>query len=194
MQLPTETATTTSCSELVRLLDKNKYNVVGDGGYATVYAQAKSSTVVKVGRLSYYDGWADDAYLTFLRKMDPTNPMFPVITEITLFNNNDELYYVIRMERLIELELVPDRTRDEVFKSLGIVDIYDFEWVPAWAKGDEWTAPMARPKIKCAFAKKAHALLIRLFKLHNTDVHDGNFMWRMRTGDTPQLVITDPIS
>lgn len=194
MKLPAETDTNLTFGEFKTLLLQANYGFIGCGSYAEVYSKRYAKTVVKIGKVGCfgYHGknlWDTDAYINFLKRIDPLNPMFPKITEMSLFrcklgdHNSEEYeyYYVVRMERLSDWYVVPMAKRTQLLSKLGINSIYEFE------------DHQRKPKFKCAFAKKAYTILAPLFRMFTCDIHDGNVMWRKHSQTDIQLVITDPI-
>lgn len=166
------------------------YKCIGSGSFAAVYARKRDKTVIKVGLLDPCDTWNDDGYISFLKVIDTKNPMFPKIKRVERYNyrdnpsepynlDNTRRYYVVEMERLVDYYNVHRKTREDTLRKIGIGSIYDF----CEDSNKGW---------KSKWAKRAHNLLLKLWKRSNDDIHDGNVMFRKKDNGKVQMVITDP--
>lgn len=190
MKLDPAKRTNVTYDDYVDALKSAGYKCIGSGSFASVYAKHGSKTVIKVGLLDLYDTWKDDGYVSFLKIIDPKNPMFPKIVRVEryIFRHNPSLpyaidntgrYYVVEMERLADHRAVSWKTRREVLNRIGLTSIYDF-------------GRIKHRKLKSVWAIRANAILERLWRYRIKDMHDGNVMFRKKKDGKVQMVITDP--
>jgi len=159
--------------DFVKMLRSKGYRHLSSGAFASVYAKKGEKHVIKIGRVD------EDGYIDYVKKMDSRNPFFPKIRNIKIFRDSDkDKWYAIKMERLIPYHKV--RSND-LERKLGIayqgIDMLDSP------------ADIMTPN---KHFRKFLKVLDKLYDNHNSDIHEGNIMFRKR-GRGHQLVVTDPI-
>lgn len=186
--------TSVSYINYITELKNQGYRLVGHGAFAQVYGKHTSNHVIKIGLV---DDWKEDAYIGFLREIDPSNKLFPKIHSIERFYYKGEeksgleegnikvtdRYYVVKMERLLSFSEVKGKDRMAVYNRHGIGDIYDLGQCCS-----------NRPKFRTKRARTAFDILKKLYDRYEEDIHDGNVMFRKSRSGKLELVITDPVS
>lgn len=162
---------------------------LSSGAYGSVYSTADKEVVIKIFEISCNKGYL--AYLDVALRHQG-NPFFPVIYSVNYYytdNTKSEGMAIVEMERLSEFE---DEHGDEYGNTR--------QWFQKKVDPEQYSYIKEKPKtsyIKQAadYAyKAAYALKRKLQKTNEevcTDMHGGNFMFRLVDG-AQQLVITDP--
>lgn len=143
---------------------------IGRGAFASVFANPKEKTVIKVCR--------DHAYLDFIRLVvdqPHDNPWFPTIKSADVFFPIDEpWYFVVEMERLRK------GTPKELYSVIQLLDV-QLDEILLIGKA------LQVSRMKLEHLAHMRSILRRLFKSHGPDFHAGNIMFRGK-----QPVIIDP--
>jgi hypothetical protein len=169
---------------------KKGWKYLASGAFASVYAKRGSRTVIKVGAMG-------DAYMEYVKAVGikSKNPLFPKIKSVVIYNarqrergedywrTDDDCYYVVEMERLIPYRKLRNKDRYRALKRLNLEDPCELEY----------DAHHVAKNTKNKHLRDACKKLIKVWRDNNSDMHEGNIMWRKR-GRGHQLVITDPVS
>lgn len=191
MKIPRCIKTDLSIIEYKEKLYQAGYHKLDCGIYADVFTKGGSRPhVIKIGEM-YQDG-----YLDYLRQITPSNPFFPKVYSIACFSFRDKEdphkshnYYAVKMEHLEKFYKVDPESRWNIFDNLGLNDISDLE-----VHGiDELHGNLKERKVKNPNWFQMIRTLKKLYRRCDSDLHDGNVMWRIRKRGVPQLVITDPV-
>lgn len=193
--------TSLSRTEYSRRLRERGAKFLGAGAYSTVYQHpTKKTRVMKVGKPD--DLLTEDGYYAFVKRvvqLHKRNPFLPRVHSIKVFkralrndafNRSHEYYYVVELEKLVKFKKIKRKDRNSWYiHNIGSISGDRKEW-------DElslYTHP--RPSIRNKALKQANKVIKRISKggkfFH--DVHNGNFMWRIRSTGT-HVVFVDPIA
>ena len=190
MKIPRVVKTNISIDDYKKTLHADGYRYVGSGLYATVYSKKNSRFAIKIARMR------EDGYLDYLRLIDPSNPFFPKVYSVKCFSYRNAdypwdnySYYVVKMERLVPFNTVNGEKRERIFEQIGLDDICQL---------DEFEINELHSYLKESKAKKPKLFQVirtlkKLYRKSESDLHDGNVMWRVKRKGIPQLVITDPV-
>lgn len=156
-----------------------KVRKIGSGCFGTVYGSRSLKTVFKTGNAEDNDG-----YLSFVKHAlkHQNNPWFPKIKNVTIYRSTKKefnSYFVIEMERLIELKRVDDCS--------SVVELLD-----SMINSEQVIVKL----LAHSMGKRALQHLTTLGKVmrilynrHCHDLHGGNIMKRANG----QVVIIDPV-
>ncbi len=171
--------------KFVDQLEKKGAQYLGSGLYAEVYQLPKSKNVVKV--FSH-----DVAYLEYLTTITKyqQNPFFPRIKKIVTYTATKKHKYTV-----VEMEALQERDNDRTWNLCGnledtLCSVDDED--DSSRHGIEWGVKKMSRMFKTA--KKKHlrevvTIMSDLFRMHGSDLHTGNVLFRGK-----QLVITDPVA
>lgn len=168
--------------------EKGATRHIGSGCYGSVYGGTGLNVVYKVGDVDINAG-----YLSFIRqviKQDSHNPFTPKVFSVTIFDDCEERYFVVEMEKLKSMK----RSQYPAARKIA-----DMMYNHSDLKVDRGLAALG---IKIHIPEEIRELtkmLKRAYKNANRniewcdaidwDMHMGNFMQR-----DGQIVVTDPLA
>jgi hypothetical protein len=200
MILPAPIKTDLNEKQFIETIDK-KYTFLAEGGYAIVYLDDATDTVIKVGSVNR------DHYLQFVSRVgiNSANVHLPKIYSVKIFDTDPESpdtnpYYMVRMERL-----TPTYDLNYLLKTR-----LDIDYGGASEKTDHYFLDRGMPYLANSFAAcnigetipwTSDLLEVRdiLLELYNTgsisDLHHNNIMWRYDSEQEVNFdaVFTDPV-
>ena len=168
--------------EYIDQLIESGHEELGAGCYAEVYSiPGDDSKVIKVGQCDF--SFADDPYLEYIKRIDPTNPFCPVVHSVELVKFLDCHRYIVHLERLTEYSKVPNgpEVNQQWFKDHRVSSL-DRKNVELNVADDRIVDVM----------DTIHAICHEALHFTCTDIRQNNVMYR-NTNQGWIPVFTDPV-